>query len=281
MNKRKIALLVISLGLVSLFVVFLLNLKSKSLVFTTPLSPQLSPTPIPWQVYSNQDYEYSISYPPDWQVEAWDITEAAKLKTVPDGSIWHQAKFKTEKGVFEVIIWENQSQAPLRSWLSWFRHEDLKLSELPKEENFQIGGLPAILYSQAETGRGPLDHIFFQKDNKIYEFVEEKETSLAADYGKVVASFSFLEDEVVVEPKAENLVSQAKESLSQKLGINKDEIRLTKIESVDWPDASLGCSSPGMLYAQVITPGYKITLEGRGKAYIYHSDFKRVISCEK
>ena len=84
MSKRKIALLSISLGLIFLFVTFLLNLKSKTPVFKTPLGPYSSPTPVPWQVYSNQDYRYSISHPPDWQVEAWDITEAAKLKTVPD-----------------------------------------------------------------------------------------------------------------------------------------------------------------------------------------------------
>ncbi|MBL7159913.1 hypothetical protein ISS85_05530 [Candidatus Microgenomates bacterium] len=281
MDKRKIILLFISLGFIVLFVIFLLNLKSKAPVFTPPIGPQPSPTPIPWQSYLNQDYEYRLSYPPNWQVEAWNIKEAAKLTRIPDGSIWHQAKFKGESGVFEVLIWENQSQAPLRSWLSWFRHEDLNLSELPEEENFQIGGMPAILYSQAETGRGPLDHIFFQQDNKIYEFVEEKEAAFTVDYNKVITSFVFLEDEIAIEPKAENLVSQAKENLSQKLDVNKDEIRLTQIEPVDWPDTSLGCSSPGMLYAQVITSGYKITLEGRGKSYIYHSDFKRVVSCEK
>lgn len=83
-----------------------------------------------------------------------------------------------------------------------------------------------------------------------------------------------------VEPKAENLVSLAKEDLSQKVGVKSQEIRVLNVEAVDWPDTSLGCPKEGMFYAQVITPGYKITLEGGGKAYTYHSNYKRVVLCE-
>ena len=280
MNKRKIIIIIISLIFVSFLLFFLLKPKTKIL---SPLGPKISPTEIPWQIYSNQDYQYVISYPPDWKLEAWDIKEAANLKRVPDGSIWHQAKFKGGKENFEVVIWENKTKAPLRTWLTWFRHEDLNLKELPEKENFQIGGLPAILYSQQETARGPLDHIFFQQDDKIYEFIEEKKTDLTdkSAYGGMVSSFRFLEDEVAVKPKAQALVDLGKKDLSEVLGVKKDEIRLIQIEPVDWSDSSLGCPKEGMFYAQVITSGYKIALEGRGKSYIYHSDYRRVVSCQR
>lgn len=282
MNKRKIVVIIIALGFISFLSLFLLKSKSKQQLPIIPVIPKLSPTVVLWQAFSSQDYKYTIAYPPEWQVEAWDIKEAAKLTAVPDGSIWHQAKFKGEKENFEVLVWENKTRAPLRTWLTWFRHEDLNLEEVPEKENFQIGGLPAILYSQKETARGVLDHIFFQLDDKIYEFVEEKKGIVVetSAYDKMVSSFKFLEDEVVVEPKAQTLVDLGKEDLSQKLGVKKNEIRLTQIEPVDWLDASLGCSQPGMFYAQVIIPGYKIILEGRGKSYIYHSDYNRIISCQ-
>lgn len=284
MEKRKIIIAIVSLAFVSLLVLLLLKPKAKTPPF---LIPKVSPTEIPWKTYLNQDYQYAISHPPDWRVSSWDIRQAANLTKIPDGSIWHQAKFKGEKESFEILIWENKTKAPLKSWLTWFRHEDLSLENLPEKENFEIGGLPAILYSQEVSPRGkPLDHVFFTWEDKIYEFVEEKETTSVDDaallnYDKIISSFRFLEDEVEVEPRAENLVDLAKEDLSQKLGVKKEEIRLLKIEEVDWPDTSLGCPQEGMFYAQVITPGYKITLEGRGKSYIYHSDFKRVFLCEK
>ncbi|MBI2919133.1 MAG: hypothetical protein HYY01_14255 [Chloroflexi bacterium] len=39
-----------------------------------------------------------------------------------------------------------------------------------------------------------------------------------------------------------------------------------------WPDASLGCPQPGVAYAQVATPGYRIILTSGGKEHHYHSD---------
>lgn len=286
MDKRKIIIAIVSLGFISFLSFFLLKSKSKPQTPVAPVETAPTATPVTWKTYSNPDYEYLISYPPNWQVETWDIREAAKLTQVPDGSIWHQAKFEGEEGGFEVIIWENKTRALLKTWLSWFRHEDLDLTKVPEEENFQIGGMPAILYSQKDSTKGSLDHIFFQSEDRVYEFVEKKEEVLTnevivSNYDKMVSSFSYLEDEVKVEPKAENLISLAKEDLGQKLGVGREEISLLKIEAVDWPDTSLGCSKPGMFYAQVITPGYKITLEGRGETYTFHSDYKRVFLCEK
>jgi hypothetical protein len=47
---------------------------------------------------------------------------------------------------------------------------------------------------------------------------------------------------------------------------------LVSAESVEWPDTSLGNPQPGMFYAQVITPGFKIILEAGGAQYEYHTD---------
>lgn len=285
MTKRKIIVAAIALGFIAFLSIFLLKSKSKP----SPVIPIIPTTPagVPWQTYSNQDYGYLISYPPQWQVETWDIQKEAKLTQVPDGSIWQQTKLEGQPGKFEVLIWENKTRAPLRTWLSWFRHEDLDLKAVPEQENFEVGGIPAIRYTQTETARGkPLEYIFFQVEDKIYEFVQEKQVvvtdkPVAIDYDKMIASFRFLEDEVQVEPKAETVISLAKDDLAKKLGVNTKEIRLLSIEAVDWPDTSLGCPKEEMMYAQVITPGYRVTLEGRGKSYIYHSDYRRAVSCEK
>ncbi len=76
-------------------------------------------------------------------------------------------------------------------------------------------------------------------------------------------------------------VEAARNALAEKLGIPAGEIQVVSSEAVDWPDTSLGCPQPGMMYAQVITPGYRIVLEAKGKQYTAHTDRVggRVIFC--
>ena len=52
-----------------------------------------------------------------------------------------------------------------------------------------------------------------------------------------------------------------------------------------WRTSSLGCifitgscPQPGFMYAQVITPGYRVVLEYAGKQYIYHTDMKKTVA---
>ena len=40
--------------------------------------------------------------------------------------------------------------------------------------------------------------------------------------------------------------------------------------SKTWPDASLGCPEPGMMYAQVLTPGILVVLSYGGELHRYH-----------
>ena len=67
--------------------------------------------------------------------------------------------------------------------------------------------------------------------------------------------------------------------LSKKLGIAKNAVSVVEVESVEWPDASLGCPQPGAMYAQVITPGFRIVLEANGRRYEYHTGESAVTLC--
>jgi hypothetical protein len=73
------------------------------------------------------------------------------------------------------------------------------------------------------------------------------------------------------------VVRLAKEDLAQRLSLAPDDIRLVAVEPVDWSDTSLGCPQPGMMYAQVITPGFRVVLEAEGERYQYHTDRDRGI----
>ena len=71
---------------------------------------------------------------------------------------------------------------------------------------------------------------------------------------------------------SEAAIALAKDDLAGRLGVAVEKITALGVESVEWPDTSLGCPQPGMMYAQVITPGYRIILRVGGEQYEYHSD---------
>jgi len=81
--------------------------------------------------------------------------------------------------------------------------------------------------------------------------------------------------------EARRAVELAKADLARRLEISVSEILVISVEAVDWPDTSLGCPEPGMMYAQVITPGYLIVLEAAGQTYEYHTDRSdQVVLCQ-
>ena len=77
-------------------------------------------------------------------------------------------------------------------------------------------------------------------------------------------------------PEYSPVVDMARKDLSEKIKIPVENIQLVRQEAVDWPDTSLGYPEEGMVYAQVITPGFRIILKAGDKLYEYHSDYKRV-----
>jgi len=79
------------------------------------------------------------------------------------------------------------------------------------------------------------------------------------------------------DPSEQELVVRAKEDLAGRLAIGVDQIKLVEAQAVDWADTSLGCPKPGRMYAQVITPGFRIVLEVKGRRYEYHTDRGRVV----
>ena len=67
------------------------------------------------------------------------------------------------------------------------------------------------------------------------------------------------------------LIEQAKEDLARRLSTSEAQITIVDAKDVTWPNSSLGCPQPGMLYAEVLTPGYLILLNANGKDYEYHA----------
>ncbi|HJS29462.1 MAG TPA: hypothetical protein VJ768_07560 [Anaerolineales bacterium] len=77
-------------------------------------------------------------------------------------------------------------------------------------------------------------------------------------------------------------VQSAIEDLSVQLGVAADAVKVVEVEPVIWPDASLGCPEPGMVYIQILSPGYRVELEAKGSVYVYHTDVEgNAVLCEE
>ncbi len=61
-------------------------------------------------------------------------------------------------------------------------------------------------------------------------------------------------------------------TLAKNLGITPDKIKLVSTEAVNWPDSCLGVQIEGIMCSQVVTSGFRITLEANGKKVEYHTN---------
>ncbi|MBP6962780.1 MAG: hypothetical protein KBC96_00065 [Armatimonadetes bacterium] len=70
------------------------------------------------------------------------------------------------------------------------------------------------------------------------------------------------------------IVGKCKADLAKRLELKAQDINAIETTPITWPDASLGIPEPGKMYAQVLTPGYRIILEARGVHYLYTASEK-------
>jgi hypothetical protein len=67
-------------------------------------------------------------------------------------------------------------------------------------------------------------------------------------------------------------LAAVRRDLALRLKLSEAQITLVRAEAVDWPDSSLGCPQPGMMYLQVVTPGYRLVLAAGSVTAEYHTD---------
>lgn len=67
------------------------------------------------------------------------------------------------------------------------------------------------------------------------------------------------------------MVEQAIDDLAGRLAVDPDAIEVVSAEEVTWPDGSIGCPQPGMVYTQALVNGTLIRLAVDGIQYEYHA----------
>jgi hypothetical protein len=60
--------------------------------------------------------------------------------------------------------------------------------------------------------------------------------------------------------------------ISQTLGVAVENIQITKVEQMDWPNGCLGLPEGDEVCAEVVTPGWLLTFNINGQEYKYRVD---------
>lgn len=79
-------------------------------------------------------------------------------------------------------------------------------------------------------------------------------------------------DAPILSVEEQAIADAAIQFVAGQLGIESEALHIQSVEAVQWPDASLGCPQPDMVYAAVITPGYLVIVERAGELYAVHTD---------
>ncbi len=133
-------------------------------------------------------------------------------------------------------------------------------STIPPEAT-SIGGLPAAWADRPHIWTaGRLIVVYVGTDGGTVLLL----SSLMGD--------SITESEQAGEAPYPPAVTAAIRSLSQVLGLDPGAIEVTGYEEVDWPDTCLGYPGPGEACAEVVTPGWRVTLRAGGETHELHTD---------
>jgi hypothetical protein len=77
-------------------------------------------------------------------------------------------------------------------------------------------------------------------------------------------------------------VRHVREVAANDAGIDPQHVAILDFEEVVWPSTALGCPTPGMFYAQVLTPGFRVSVEVDGSTRRYHTDSgTTVVRCDQ
>ncbi|MEJ2161421.1 MAG: hypothetical protein P8X53_13215 [Chromatiales bacterium] len=105
-------------------------------------------------------------------------------------------------------------------------------------------------------------------DPGVAEAVDRYRQRLAVARTEIERAMAEGSESAVAEPA---VVAQARAQLAQRLSVPAASIRLDELETVTWPDGSIGCPEPEMVYTQALVPGTRVVLSVAGAAYHYHA----------
>jgi hypothetical protein len=73
-------------------------------------------------------------------------------------------------------------------------------------------------------------------------------------------------------PPLQAVVDRARALASEEAGAASAQLRVVAAEAVTWPDGSMGCPQPGLMYTQALVPGYRVVLALGQRQWLFHAN---------
>jgi len=77
--------------------------------------------------------------------------------------------------------------------------------------------------------------------------------------------------EAPVSTELQSKVQAALADAARRTGLDTSALKVISAEQVTWPDGSLGCPAPGMMYSMALVPGHRIRIQAGTQQLDYHS----------
>ena len=65
------------------------------------------------------------------------------------------------------------------------------------------------------------------------------------------------------------IVTAAVADVATHAGVSPADVTVVSADAVTWPNGAAGCPRMGVMYTDVVTPGYRVVLDAGGKTYDY------------
>jgi hypothetical protein len=69
----------------------------------------------------------------------------------------------------------------------------------------------------------------------------------------------------------QSMISLALADAARRTQRDVSTLVVVSADPVTWPDGSIGCPRPGMMYSQALVPGYRIRIRAGGELLDYHA----------
>ncbi len=68
------------------------------------------------------------------------------------------------------------------------------------------------------------------------------------------------------------VVDRARAQAAEEAGAVAAQLTVVAAQAVTWPDGSLGCPQPGVMYTQALVPGYRVVLALGQRQWVFHAN---------
>ena len=255
------------------------------------LPPTCQPRSGQTAVYADRERGFCFLYPASFQKNALDPGQVNVVGVVAGPALDKSADPLRATLLIEAVLADNEDLKAVVAELTreFEGQPGITITQRP----FDLGGVPAVLLEGVPGRGGSRDVVAVQNGFRFrLLFVPDPQqgfpqvaNDMQALFDSVTQSFTFFIPAVgesqgsVTQPgnmprlpDEERAFDGARGALAKRLGVDPLAIQRVEMIPQEWSDACLGVASAGEMCAQVITPGWIVTLDVNGQRYEAHTD---------